>query len=186
MPCSWPRPPNNLPWLLTCIAACLQDCQAAIDRDAKEAAAWFNKGNAEMRLGDFNSALTSYTYAADAAPGIAGYRLREAQLLFEVRSLHQPLPWRQAPQLRCATQVPAQHAAPGNAERPIQISFRLLVSIPQAVQVQPCRLFELGRLAIAQDLPDASAAVPWHVDFTHCVLVLPAFFDGHAHSAHVM
>ena len=45
-----------------------------------------------MRLGDYNSALTSYTYAADAAPGIAGYRLREAQLLFEVRSVHQALP----------------------------------------------------------------------------------------------
>eukprot|EP00891_Asterochloris_glomerata_P007688 jgi/Astpho2/7688/Aster-x0780 len=64
------------------------DCQAAIDRDPKEAAAWFNKGNAEMRLGDYTSALTSYTYAADAAPGIAGYRLREAQLLFEEDMLH--------------------------------------------------------------------------------------------------
>ena len=82
---------SDLPWLLIPVFACLQDCQAAIDRDPKEAAAWFNKGNAEMRLGDFNSALTSYTYAADAAPGIAGYRLREAQLLFEVRSLHQAL-----------------------------------------------------------------------------------------------
>ena len=98
---------SDLPWLLIPVFACLQDCQAAIDRDPKEAAAWFNKGNAEMRLGDFNSALTSYTYAADAAPGIAGYRLREAQLLFEVRSLHQALTRGPSQYPRCTTQVPA-------------------------------------------------------------------------------
>ena len=40
--------------------------------DPKEFAAWFNKGNLQVRLGDFKSALASYTTAADLAPGISG------------------------------------------------------------------------------------------------------------------
>ncbi|KAK9811641.1 hypothetical protein WJX72_007483 [[Myrmecia] bisecta] len=61
----------------------IQDCQAAIQRDPKEFAAWFNKGNVEMRLEDFDAAMKSYHQAAELAPGIAGYRLREAELLFQ-------------------------------------------------------------------------------------------------------
>ena len=52
----------------------LQDCNQAIERDPKEFAAWFNKGNALARLQDFAGALESYRTAADLAPGIAGYR----------------------------------------------------------------------------------------------------------------
>jgi len=59
------------------------DCEAAISRDSQEFAAWFNKGNVEMRLGDYTGAQRSFRTAADLAPGIAGYRLREAQLIFE-------------------------------------------------------------------------------------------------------
>ena len=52
----------------------LQDCNLAIERDSKEFAAWFNKGNALARLQDYGGALESYRTAADLAPGIAGYR----------------------------------------------------------------------------------------------------------------
>ena len=52
----------------------LQDCDKAIERDGKEFAAWFNKGNAQARLEDYAGALGSYRKAADLAPGIAGYR----------------------------------------------------------------------------------------------------------------
>ena len=52
----------------------LQDCNLAIERDSKEFAAWFNKGNALARLQDYSGALQSYRTAADLAPGIAGYR----------------------------------------------------------------------------------------------------------------
>lgn len=52
----------------------LQDCNEAIERDPKEFAAWFNKGNALARLQDYAGALESYRTAADLAPGIAGYR----------------------------------------------------------------------------------------------------------------
>jgi len=52
----------------------LQDCELAIERDPKEFAAWFNRGNALARLQDYGGALDSYRTAADLAPGIAGYR----------------------------------------------------------------------------------------------------------------
>ncbi|PNH11406.1 UDP-N-acetylglucosamine--peptide N-acetylglucosaminyltransferase [Tetrabaena socialis] len=61
----------------------LADCDSAIQRDSKEFAAWFNKGNVELRLLDYPSALSCFSTAADLAPGIAGYRLRAAQLLFQ-------------------------------------------------------------------------------------------------------
>ncbi|DBA96166.1 hypothetical protein WJX77_001862 [Trebouxia sp. C0004] len=61
----------------------VKDCDLAIERDPKEFAAWFNRGNALARLQDYNGALDSYRTAADLAPGIAGYRLREAELLFQ-------------------------------------------------------------------------------------------------------
>lgn len=52
----------------------LQDCNEAIERDPKEFAAWYNRGNALARLEDYAGALDSYRMAADLAPGIAGYR----------------------------------------------------------------------------------------------------------------
>lgn len=61
----------------------VQDCDQAIARDPKEFAAWFNRGNALARLRDYGGALESYRTAADLAPGIAGYRLREAELMFQ-------------------------------------------------------------------------------------------------------
>ncbi len=36
-----------------------------------------------MRLGQFEEAEASFSRAADLAPGIAGYRLRQAQLAFQ-------------------------------------------------------------------------------------------------------
>ncbi|GLI63962.1 hypothetical protein VaNZ11_007129 [Volvox africanus] len=62
----------------------LEDCDSAIALDAREFAAWFNKGNVELRLHDYDAALACFSTAADLAPGIAGYRLRVAQLLFQV------------------------------------------------------------------------------------------------------
>ncbi|PSC71431.1 condensin complex subunit 3 [Micractinium conductrix] len=59
------------------------DCDAAIERDVAEFAAWFDRGNIRMRLEDWGGALTDFRTAADLAPGLAGYRLREATLLFQ-------------------------------------------------------------------------------------------------------
>lgn len=50
----------------------MQDCNGATARDPKEFAAWFNKGNILVRLGDYKEALISYSKAADLAPGISG------------------------------------------------------------------------------------------------------------------
>lgn len=41
-------------------------------------------GNVDMRLGDYQAALTDFKTAADLAPGLAGYRLRQATLMFQV------------------------------------------------------------------------------------------------------
>jgi len=64
-------------------SSAVKDCNDAIERDPKEFAAWYNKGNALARLQDYAGALESYRTAADLAPGIAGYRLREAELMFQ-------------------------------------------------------------------------------------------------------
>lgn len=37
----------------------------------------------QVRLGKYKEALAAYSRAADLAPGIAGYRLRQAELLFQ-------------------------------------------------------------------------------------------------------
>ncbi|PRW60068.1 tetratricopeptide repeat [Chlorella sorokiniana] len=60
-----------------------EDASRAIELDPKEFAAWFDRGNIDMRLSDFDGALADFRRAADLAPGLAGYRLREATLLFQ-------------------------------------------------------------------------------------------------------
>ena len=77
--CTWAARCNT--WLLieltpkgVVFSFLLQDCDLAIERDPKEFAAWFNRGNALARLQDYGGALDSYRTAADLAPGIAGYR----------------------------------------------------------------------------------------------------------------
>ncbi|KAK9810839.1 hypothetical protein WJX73_000709 [Symbiochloris irregularis] len=62
----------------------IDDCDAAVQRDPKEFAAWFNKGNVEARLQQYDSAFDSYRQAADLAPGIIGYRLREATTMYQL------------------------------------------------------------------------------------------------------
>lgn len=61
----------------------VHDCEEAVKYDPKEFAAWFNKGNIEMRLDKYEEAGMSFSKAADLAPGLAGYRLRAATLLFQ-------------------------------------------------------------------------------------------------------
>ena len=39
-------------------------------------------------MGRFSNALAAYSRAADLAPGIAGYRLRQAELLFQNDRAH--------------------------------------------------------------------------------------------------
>eukprot|EP00890_Picochlorum_soloecismus_P002475 jgi/Picsp_1/3228/NSC_06068-R1_tetratricopeptide tpr_1 repeat-containing protein len=62
----------------------VEDCNIAIASDPKEFAAYFDKGNIEMRLGLYQDANQSFAVAADLAPGLAGYRLRSAAMLFQV------------------------------------------------------------------------------------------------------
>ncbi len=50
----------------------LADCDAAIERDPKEFAAWFDRGNIRMRLEQWGDALTDFSTAADLAPGLPG------------------------------------------------------------------------------------------------------------------
>ena len=42
----------------------------------------------QARMGRFSNALAAYSRAADLAPGIAGYRLRQAELLFQNDRAH--------------------------------------------------------------------------------------------------
>ncbi|GAQ81661.1 hypothetical protein KFL_000860330 [Klebsormidium nitens] len=63
----------------------INDCDAAIKNDPREYAAWFNKGNVETRVANYSGALSDYQRAADLAPGIAGYRLRAATVLFQLK-----------------------------------------------------------------------------------------------------
>ncbi|KAG0570608.1 hypothetical protein KC19_6G174800 [Ceratodon purpureus] len=65
------------------------DCKAAIVNDPDEYAAWFNLGNVDVRVGDFDNALKAYSRASFLAPGIAGYRLKQALVLFQLDRLEE-------------------------------------------------------------------------------------------------
>ena len=60
------------------------DCTAAISLDAREFAAWHNRGQIEADMGLWREALDDYTKAADLAPGLAGYRLKQALAAWQV------------------------------------------------------------------------------------------------------
>ena len=53
----------------------MQDCDRAVERDDHEFAAFFNRGNVEMRLREYKQALEDFRMAADLAPGISGTSL---------------------------------------------------------------------------------------------------------------
>ncbi|MCO5553662.1 hypothetical protein L7F22_032269 [Adiantum nelumboides] len=63
----------------------INDCKSAIERDPEEYAAWFNLGNVDARVKNYEEALTAYERASLLAPGIAGYRLKEALILFQLQ-----------------------------------------------------------------------------------------------------
>ncbi|KAI5073349.1 hypothetical protein GOP47_0011362 [Adiantum capillus-veneris] len=63
----------------------INDCKSAIERDPEEYAAWFNLGNVDARVKKYEEALTAYERASLLAPGIAGYRLKEALILFQLQ-----------------------------------------------------------------------------------------------------
>lgn len=67
----------------------IADCKTAIINDPEEYAAWFNLGNVEVRVRDYDAALNAYSRASRLAPGIAGYRLKEALVLFELNRLEE-------------------------------------------------------------------------------------------------
>eukprot|EP00850_Spirogloea_muscicola_P015337 SM000116S24258 [mRNA] locus=s116:317822:320083:- [translate_table: standard] len=62
----------------------IADCKSAIINDPDEFAAWFNLGNAQSKVKDYPNALKAYERASLLAPGIAGYRLRQALALFQL------------------------------------------------------------------------------------------------------
>lgn len=62
----------------------INDCKSAIERDPEEYAAWFNLGNVDARVKNYEEALTAYARASLLAPGIAGYRLKQALILFQL------------------------------------------------------------------------------------------------------
>lgn len=64
-------------------AKAIADCNIAIAADPKEFAAYFDKGNVQLRVQDYTGALESFNKAADLAPGLAGYRLRAATLQYQ-------------------------------------------------------------------------------------------------------
>lgn len=59
------------------------DLMTAIKLDPEEFAAYYNLGLVEMRLQLYDDASKHMQKAADLAPGIAGYRVRAAALLFQ-------------------------------------------------------------------------------------------------------
>ncbi len=76
--------PPDTPTRQHALQAALDDLAIAIQLDPKEFTAFFNRGNVLLRMGDFTAASSSYTQAADLAPGIAGYRLRAGTLYYQI------------------------------------------------------------------------------------------------------
>ncbi|XP_024534367.1 small glutamine-rich tetratricopeptide repeat-containing protein alpha-like isoform X1 [Selaginella moellendorffii] len=62
----------------------IADCEAAIKIDPREYAAWYNLGNVDVRVKNYAAAASAYERAATLAPGIAGYRFKQALVLFQL------------------------------------------------------------------------------------------------------
>ncbi|XP_057845612.2 uncharacterized protein LOC131055019 [Cryptomeria japonica] len=62
----------------------IEDCKSAIVNDPEEFAAWYNLGNVDVKVQDYDGALVAYERASTLAPGIAGYRLKQALILFQL------------------------------------------------------------------------------------------------------
>lgn len=60
-----------------------KDLEKAIEIDPDEFVAYYDLGLIELRLGEFEQSSLHLQKAADLAPGIAGYRVRAAVLLFQ-------------------------------------------------------------------------------------------------------
>ena len=65
------------------LAAALADASDACVADPTEAAAFYDAGGILQRLGRHGDALAAFKTAADLAPGLPGYRLRAATLMFQ-------------------------------------------------------------------------------------------------------
>ncbi|KAJ7520906.1 hypothetical protein O6H91_19G029200 [Diphasiastrum complanatum] len=63
----------------------ISDCKSAILNDPDEYAAWYNLGNVDVHVKDYPAALAAYERASTLAPGIAGYRLKQALVLFQLQ-----------------------------------------------------------------------------------------------------
>lgn len=66
------------------LASAAEDAREASLLDPREFAAFFDLGNILERQGEFPAALEAFARAADLAPGLPGYRLREAASMFQV------------------------------------------------------------------------------------------------------
>ena len=66
------------------LASAAEDARQASLLDPREFAAFFDLGNILERQGDFAGGLEAFARAADLAPGLPGYRLREAASMFQV------------------------------------------------------------------------------------------------------
>lgn len=66
-----------------CWALGKADLEKAIEIDPDEFVAYYDLGLIELRLGEFEQSSMHLQTAADLAPGIAGYRVRAAALLFQ-------------------------------------------------------------------------------------------------------
>ena len=66
------------------LASAADDARQASVMDPKEFAAFYDLGNILERQGDFVGALQAFTSAADLAPGLPGYRLRQATAMYQV------------------------------------------------------------------------------------------------------
>ena len=66
------------------LASAADDARQASMLDPREFAAFFDLGNILERQVDFEGALEAFERAADLAPGLPGYRLREAASMFQV------------------------------------------------------------------------------------------------------
>uniref|UniRef100_A0A0D6QWT7 Uncharacterized protein n=1 Tax=Araucaria cunninghamii TaxID=56994 RepID=A0A0D6QWT7_ARACU len=62
----------------------IEDCKSAIVNDPEEFAAWYNLGNVDVKVKDYDGALVAYERASVLKPGIAGYRLKQALVLFQL------------------------------------------------------------------------------------------------------
>lgn len=133
------------------LASAAEDARAASLLDPKEFAAFYDLGNILERQRDFEGALAAFTEAADLAPGLPGYRLREAASMFQVAVDNEEKGGGGGPRPTAAAAAAAATASVAKARKLVAGVTRKNPRYAEAKAVLAAMSWEVGDVSAAED-----------------------------------